>query len=103
MTQADTHPITAEQMRRDYMKASVAYVTPSAREMAEMFAKEARIPQYRFFGKERTHSISHARQDCMRMIRDHTSLSLPQIGRIFNRDHTTVLHGIRASEKRAGL
>ena len=41
------------------------------------------------------------RQDAMRAIREETTLSLPQIGRIFGRHHTTVMHGIQASERRA--
>ena len=31
----------------------------------------------------------------MYLIREMTDLSLPRIGEVFNRDHTTVLHGWR--------
>lgn len=44
-----------------------------------------------------------ARQEVMYRARRETSLSLPQIGqRLGNRDHSTVLHGVRAHEKRMG-
>ena len=45
----------------------------------------------------RTRAIRMARirQIAFYLCRTHTSCSLPEIGRVFNRDHTTVLHGIR--------
>jgi chromosomal replication initiator protein len=51
-------------------------------------------------GVERRREVSWVRQDAYRAIREQTSLSLPQIARIFGRDHSTVLHGIRASKRR---
>ena len=54
-----------------------------------------------FVADNRKRAIAHARQDAMRAVREATNLSLPAIGRIFGgRDHTTILDGIRASEKR---
>jgi chromosomal replication initiation ATPase DnaA len=108
-------PITAEHMRRDYLYAlwcsgglvfsedrgTSVMETACAKDMAWKFAKEAGIPPSDFFGTNRLRKVAWARQDCMRMLRDETNLSLPDIGRIFGRDHTTVLHGISASEKRA--
>ena len=51
-------------------------------------------------GSSRTRSIAHSRQDIMREIYERTNLSMPQVGRMFGRDHTTVLYSIRASKKR---
>ncbi len=45
--------------------------------------------------KNKQRRIADARQVCMYLIREMTDLSLPRIGEIFNRDHTTVLHGWR--------
>ncbi len=46
----------------------------------------------------RTKEIATARQVAMYIIRSITQLSLPEIGRIFGRDHTTVLHSIEKVE-----
>jgi chromosomal replication initiator protein len=45
--------------------------------------------------------ISHPRQVAMFLARKFTPFSLPIIGRHFNRDHSTVIHAIKAVEKRA--
>lgn len=56
----------------------------------------------------RIHRIAHARQDAMVRLRAITDpdgkprYSLPVIGRAFDRDHTTVVHAIRAIRKRSG-
>ena len=52
-------------------------------------------------GSSRRRIFAHPRQDAMRIARILTDASLPAIGRAFGgRHHTTVLHGIRASEDR---
>ncbi|GEM_PF-6006186 len=40
------------------------------------------------------------RQHAMYLMAQYSHLSLPMIGRFFDRDHTTVLHGVRAHERR---
>ena len=49
-------------------------------------------------GSQRTRGIAEARQMAMYLVRKLTNLSLPDIGQEFNRDHATVLHGIRKVE-----
>jgi chromosomal replication initiator protein len=49
---------------------------------------------------KRNSRISHARQLAMYLTRRETELSLTQIAREFNRDHTTVLHAIRSVSAR---
>ena len=49
-------------------------------------------------GTQRTRGIADARQMAMYLVRKLTNLSLPDIGQEFNRDHATVLHGIRKVE-----
>jgi hypothetical protein len=49
---------------------------------------------------KRSSRISHARQLAMYLTRRETELSLAQIAREFNRDHTTVLHAIRSVSAR---
>jgi chromosomal replication initiation ATPase DnaA len=44
--------------------------------------------------------LAWPRQEAMARMYSETSASLPRIGRFFDRDHTTVLHGIRAYNER---
>lgn len=50
-------------------------------------------------GKQKTKSTAEARQVAMYLIRKMTNLSLPDVGREFNRDHSTVIHSIDKIEK----
>jgi chromosomal replication initiator protein len=50
-------------------------------------------------GKSRQQPITMARQVAMSLCRGSLTLSLPEIGRFFNRDHSTVLVSIRKIEK----
>ena len=47
---------------------------------------------------QRNHGVAEARQIAMYLIRKLTNFSLPDIGKEFARDHTTVLHAIRKVE-----
>jgi chromosomal replication initiator protein len=50
--------------------------------------------------KKRNQSIAFPRQICMYLARKHTRYSLEEIGAYFGgRDHTTVLHGVRAIDR----
>ena len=49
-------------------------------------------------GKRRVARINHARQVAMYLAREMTESSLPQIGDVFGRSHTTVLHGCNKIE-----
>ena len=49
-------------------------------------------------GTQKTKGIAEARQVAMYLVRKLTNLSLPDIGKEFNRDHATVLYGIRKVE-----
>jgi chromosomal replication initiator protein len=49
---------------------------------------------------KRTPPVSRGRQLAMYLTRDLTGLSLAQIAAAFNRDHTTVMHALRAVEGR---
>lgn len=59
-------------------------------------------------GRRGMKQVAHARQVAMYLCRELTALSLPQIGGEFDRDHTTVMHGVRkirelvAVDERAG-
>ena len=50
-------------------------------------------------GRGQGRRMAFVRFACFLQLRRLKGFSLPQIGAIFNRDHTTVLHGIRRAEK----
>ncbi|HXF56644.1 MAG TPA: chromosomal replication initiator protein DnaA [Actinomycetota bacterium] len=49
--------------------------------------------------KSRSRPLTTARHIAMYLLREHTGLSLIKIGELFDRDHTTVLHGIKKVER----
>jgi chromosomal replication initiator protein len=49
-------------------------------------------------GSQKTKGIAEARQVAMYLVRKLTNLSLPDIGREFAKDHSTVLYNIRKVE-----
>lgn len=51
-------------------------------------------------GRSRKQPLARIRQDCMAEVYHNTKLSTTNVGRLFDRDHTTIIHGIRASEAR---
>jgi chromosomal replication initiation ATPase DnaA len=42
----------------------------------------------------RTKNVAHARQTAMWLCRQLTTCSYPELGDIFDRDHTTIIHGV---------
>jgi len=50
-------------------------------------------------GKRRTNSVALPRQIAMYLMRRQTTLSLSEIGRFFDRDHTTVIHACSKIER----
>ena len=56
------------------------------------------VEEEKLRGTQRNRGISEARQVAMYLIRKLTRLSLPDIGREFSKDHTTVMHSINKVE-----
>lgn len=50
-------------------------------------------------GKQKQRGIAEARQMAIYLVRKMTNLSLPDIGKEFSRDHSTIIHAIRKIEK----
>jgi chromosomal replication initiation ATPase DnaA len=53
-------------------------------------------------GRARTKAVAHARHEVWWHLRHHpnVSFSFKEIGRLFRRDHATVIHGVRAHQRR---
>jgi chromosomal replication initiator protein len=59
------------------------------------------VKRAELLGKRRHQSISLPRQVCMYLVRQHTRLSLEEIGAQFGgRDHSTVIHAVRTIESK---
>lgn len=75
----------------------------SAREIIAEVAERHNLTPADLSGERRTRLIAAARQEAMYELRQRTRLSTPQIGRYLGgRDHTTVLYGILAHQRRIG-
>ncbi len=74
-------------------------VSPAKKIMAE-YAEKYSVTIDDLRGPARKRPLVHYRQECMYRIHKSTKFSLSQIGRLFNRDHTTVYHAINAVERR---
>ena len=69
----------------------------------ERVADEYGLDYQDMIGRDQSMRVAPARQDAMHECWRTRRWSLPQIGRAFNRDHTTVLYGVRAHKRRVGL
>lgn len=54
----------------------------------------------RLSARERPQHIAAARHVAFYLVRDLTSLSFPEVGAYFNRDHSTIMHGIARLKQR---
>lgn len=63
-------------------------------------AENTGIPLDAILGPRRTKAVCRARDQAVWELRQKTRLSLPQIGRVFTRDHTTAINSIRNHEAR---
>ena len=73
----------------------------SMRLLAECAARRLGVSVAEFVGPARVMPLAAVRQCCFSLLRQHEGRSLAQIGQCFGqRDHTTVMHGIRAHHQR---
>ena len=62
--------------------------------------KKYNIKQEEIIGSRRTKEVAAARHIAIYLVRTVTEMSLPNIGKIFNRDHSTVMSSVETVEKR---
>jgi len=102
------HP---ERMHRDFMHVASLPLSPgvkrtlgsnkknlTADEVIKSVMDTTGIGRVDLLGTSRSKHIVKARHLAMALIRKHCGMSYPQIGRIFNRDHTTILYAVRKIE-----
>ena len=62
--------------------------------------KKYNIPKEEIVGKKRSKEIAFSRHVSIYLIRKITEMSLPNIGKIFERDHSTIMSSIDIIEKK---
>ena len=96
-----------EPSKRDWLiiASSIKVLPPIKRTLSDyiihVVSEEYGIPKDILLGKERKRIYSRPRQMVMYLLRNLTKRSYPAIGKVMGKDHTTVLHGVRAVERRA--
>lgn len=71
-------------------------IPPRLRLLVLPMVEEAGIPWHELVSPSRKDYLKWPRRKIWAMLQKE-GLSLPQIGKMFNRDHTTILHGINAT------
>lgn len=74
--------------------------TARAKEMLLAIAEKHGVTVQEIIGRRRFSNLIAARFEAVYEITKATGWSLPRIGRLFNRDHTTILHCLRVMEGR---
>ena len=83
-------------------KAIAMTAQDRARPVIMAILKSAKVTEAEFASDIRTERIAHTRQIIMAALHDR-GFSTTQIGALLGRDHTTVIHGIRAAYDRAPM
>ena len=65
-----------------------------ALQIRKQVAKEYGVTEKELIGDQRSNILTAARWDAYSRIADQTILNFTEIGKLFNRDRTTITHGI---------
>ena len=90
----------AEEVLGEFVKAESLAIEPER--IVNSVAEHYGITREQLRGKRRTNAVALPRQVAMFLMRRTTTLSLAEIGRHFNRDHTTVIHACDKIERLCG-
>ena len=86
----------AEKVLEDLLPANDR--TPTVEAIKRLVCDRYNVRPAEMDSPRRARSVARPRQVAMYLAKQLTSLSLPDIGRKFGRDHSTVLHGVRKIE-----
>ena len=87
----------AEEILSEFVHAESLAIEPDS--IVLVTAAHYGITREQLKGKRRTNSVALPRQVAMFLMRRMTTLSLSEIGRFFDRDHTTVIHACEKIER----
>ena len=82
----------------DDMFKSEGNALPTPSLIISQVCKFTGVDEFALRGSQKTKGIAEARQLAMYLIRKLTNLSLPDIGKEFGKDHTTVLYNVKKVE-----
>ncbi len=100
-----SEPITPPLVRRalgrgDGVPPPAGATPPTLAAIQDAVCAVSGLTRAELLSPQRSPRVSHSRQLAMYMARELTPLSLTQIARAFDRDHTTVMHAIRSVSAR---
>jgi chromosomal replication initiator protein len=81
------------------MKINISYNTNSPDKIMQAVCQICNVSREEILDKSRQKNLVKARQILMYLYKESLDLSLPTIGKLLNRDHTTVLHSWRKITK----
>jgi chromosomal replication initiator protein len=87
----------AQEILSEFVHAESLAIEPET--IVHVVAQHYGITREQLKGKRRTASVALPRQMAMSLMRRQTTLSLSEIGRFFDRDHTTVIHACDKIER----
>lgn len=80
-------------------RAAAIQPKPTGRTLARALAAEMGVAWNEMIGRERRREIVRLRQIAQWILIHETKLSLTQIGRLFSRDHSTIIHSRRVIDQ----
>lgn len=92
-------PITLQQAQAVLETLAPPQVALSPEETVKLVARHLGVDEGELLGRGRSKEVAMARQILMYLLRHVCDLSLPQIGELLGRDHTTVIYGIEKVER----
>ncbi|MBO4217509.1 MAG: chromosomal replication initiator protein DnaA [Clostridia bacterium] len=99
--------ITGERITLETAQAQLSDIISDTEPQAQkidriisMVSQHTGVPEEEIKGKKRTKEIAMARHICIYMLRTQTELSFPSIGKIFGRDHSTIMYSIDLIQNR---
>ena len=91
---------TLDHLLKDFIEKEQNLRKLSIEEIQTSVAKKYNISMAQILSSERTQSIVTPRQMAMYIARKFTTKSLPEIAKMFDKTHATIIHGVRNIEKR---
>ena len=101
-----SEPLSAPVVRRaldrsaEQRAEAAGAASPTLEQIQTAVCEVCGLSRQELLSSRRSTRVSHARQLAMYLARELTPLSLSEIARAFDRDHTTVIHALRAVESR---